>query len=156
MVLNEKTQAFVEKMGLMFERMGSTRTAGRLMGLLLVADEPMSLTDMAETLNVSKASMSTNARMAEQIEMARRVSLPGDRRDYYEITPRFFERMVDRRIQMIDAFINLTDEGLAAVGDDNASARVRMEKMKEFYSFFLAELEALLGRWRDRERGESE
>jgi DNA-binding transcriptional regulator GbsR (MarR family) len=152
MDLNQKTRDFIEKMGLMFELAGSTRTHGRMMGLMLVTDKPLSLDEMSERLQVSKASLSTNARLAVQIGMAQRVSRPGDRKDYYQMTPASFERMVVHRLKAIDDFIHLADEGLAAVETDNATARNRLEKMKEFYQFFLRELEASIHRWREQSR----
>jgi hypothetical protein len=133
MVLNKQTREFIEKLGLTFERMHSTRTAGRMMGLLLVADRPLSLAEMAELLQVSK-----------------------DRRDYYELTPRSFEQMVVHRIQAIHQFIHLADEGKSAVGDDNTVARTRFDTMKGFYEFFLGELEASLDQWRDRDHDRRE
>jgi DNA-binding transcriptional regulator GbsR (MarR family) len=151
MKLNQKTKEFIEKMGLLFEHGGSTRTHGRMMGLLLVHDKPLSLAEMADHLQMSKASLSTNARLAVQIGMARRVSRPGDRKDYYEMTPGSFESMVAHRVQAIDVFIHLADDGLAAVETDNATARARLEKMKDFYQFFLGELEGSLTRWREHD-----
>ena len=150
MELNQKTREFIEKMGLMFEHAGSTRTHGRMMALMLVTDKPLSLDEMAERLQISKASLSTNARLAVQIGMAQRVSRPGDRKDYYEMTPASFESMVAHRLQAIDVFIHVADEGLAAIETDNATARTRLEKMKEFYQFFLGELEDSLARWHEQ------
>jgi len=152
MELNQKTREFIEKMGLMFEHAGSTRTHGRMMALMLVTDKPLSLDEMAQRLQISKASLSTNARLAVQIGMARRVSRPGDRKDYYEMTPASFESMVAHRLQAIDVFIHLADDGLAAIETDNATARIRLEKMKEFYQFFLGELEGSLARWHEQEK----
>jgi len=152
MELNQKTREFIEKMGLMFEHAGSTRTHGRMMALMLVTDNPLSLDEMAQRLQISKASLSTNARLAVQIGMARRVSRPGDRKDYYEMTPASFESMVAHRLQAIDVFIHLADDGLAAIETDNATARIRLEKMKEFYQFFLGELEGSLARWHEQEK----
>ena len=153
MKLNQRTKDFIEKMGLTFEHAGSTRTHGRMMGLLLVHDTPLSLAEMADHLQMSKASLSTNARLAVQIGMAQRVSRPGDRKDYYEMTPGSFENMVARELQAIDAFIHLADDGLAAVDADNATTRARLEKMKDFYRFFLGELEGSLARWREQDHG---
>ena len=150
MKINEHEQQFVEKLGLMFERMGATRTAGRMTGLLLVADHPLSLAEMSELLQLSKASMSTNARMAEQIGMVKRVSIPGDRRDFYEILPGSFENMLAMKIRAIGDFVLVTSEGLDAIETDNSAARARLEKMKNFYQFFLSELEESLGRWRSQ------
>lgn len=148
MDLTQETREFIEKMGLMFEHAGSTRTHGRLMALLLVTDNPLSLDEMAARLQVSKASLSTNARLAVQIGMAQRVSRPGDRKDYYEMTPGSFEKMVVHRLQAIDVFIGLANEGLQAVDADNRVARARLETMIDFYQFFLGEIDAALKRWR--------
>jgi DNA-binding transcriptional regulator GbsR (MarR family) len=153
MELNQKTSHFIERMGLTFEHAGSTRTHGRMMALLLVADAPLSLAEMADYLQVSKAALSTNARLAVQIGMIQRVSRPGDRRDYYEMTPGSFQRMVSHRVRAIDEFIYLAEEGLAAVEPDNTTARARLEKMKEFYRFFLGEMESSLDHWRAHEAG---
>ena len=150
MELNQRTKEFIEKMGLMFEHAGSTRTHGRMMALLLVTDNPLSLDEMADLLQISKASLSTNARLAVQFGMALRVSRPGDRKDYYEMTPSSFESMVAHRVQAIDVFVHLADDGLAAIDPDNATARARLEKMKEFYQFFLGELEGSLARWHEK------
>lgn len=153
MELNAATTQFIEKMGLSFEQLGSTRTAGRMTGLLLVADRPLALAEMAEMLQLSKASISTNARSIEQIGMIQRVSIPGDRRDYYEILPGTFENLLARRIQAIGAFVHLTNEGLDAIDEGNTTARKRLEEMKNFYRFFQDELETSLNRWRSRAGG---
>jgi len=80
------------------------------------------------------------------------VSRPGDRKDYYEMTPGSFENMVAQRMQAVDVFIRLADEGLAAVDADNTTARARLEKMKDFYQFFLRELQGSLTRWREHDQ----
>ena len=57
---------FVGEMGLTFEADGFTRIGGRLFGHLLLAEGPLSLDAIAETLQVSKASVSTDATLAMQ------------------------------------------------------------------------------------------
>jgi len=76
---------FIDTMGEMSERYGSTRVGGLLEGLLLLSREPLSLDDMAERLEVSKASVSTNIRLLERWKVARRVFNRGDRKNYYEV-----------------------------------------------------------------------
>jgi hypothetical protein len=68
------------------------------------------------------------------------------------MTPASFESMVAHRVQAIDVFIHLADDGLAAIETDNATARTRLEKMKEFYQFFVNELEGSLARWREQNK----
>ena len=149
--LNADTRAFVEQMGLMMDRTGGARTLGRLLGLLLVAEEPLSLGDMAALLQVSKASVSTNARRCEQVGLAHRVSKPGDRRDYYEISPGSFGRMLASRDAVIQEMIRLAELGLRAIEADNQLARARLEEMRDFYTFVGLEMKAVIEHWNARQ-----
>ena len=150
--MNEQTKEWIERTGLAVERLGASRTLGRLFGLLLVAECPLSLDDMAEQLRVSKASISTNARLCEQLGMVRRISLPGDRRDYYEMRPGSFERMLAARMQVLQQMIDLADEGLAAVGPDSPAARSRLTEMRDFYQWTGMEMAAILAQWQKQKR----
>ena len=80
-----ESQRFIERMGLVWEQEGIPRIAGRIFGFLLLQEHACSLDDMAAALGVSKASISTDARRLEQLQLIERVSRPGDRRDYYAI-----------------------------------------------------------------------
>jgi DNA-binding transcriptional regulator GbsR (MarR family) len=148
-MLNPDTLQFVERMGLAIERLGLTRTFGRLFGLLMVAERPLSLDEIAEQLHVSKASVSTNARSCEELGLARRVGLRGDRRDYYEIEPHAFENVTAKRVGAIHAMAGLAAEGLQAVGDEPSGARDRLTEMLDFYMFMGEQIEELLERWRE-------
>jgi len=146
---NPETRQFIERMGLAIERMGLSRTFGRLFGLLMLADRPLSLDEMVERLDVSKASVSTNARACEELGLARRVGVRGDRKDYYEIAPRAFEQVTAKRVVAIHAMAGLAAEGLVAVGDDPSPARDRLTEMLDFYIFMGEQIEELLERWRE-------
>ena len=76
---------FIDTIGEASEHYGLTRVAGLLKGLLLFSREPLSLDDMAERLEVSKASVSTNIRLLERWKVVRRVFNRGDRKNYYEL-----------------------------------------------------------------------
>jgi DNA-binding transcriptional regulator GbsR (MarR family) len=52
----------------------------------MIADEPMvGLDQMAEQLNISKASASTCARQLQAFTLIEKVTIPGDRKDYYRV-----------------------------------------------------------------------
>ena len=146
--LNADTQAFVEQMGLMMDHAGGARTLGRLFGLLLAAQQPLSLGDMATFLQVSKASISTNARRCLQVGLVHRVSKPGDRRDYYEIAPGSFSRMLDSRVAGVLEMVRLAQLGLTAIEADNEPARARLEEMRDFYTFVGGEMKSMMDRWK--------
>jgi DNA-binding transcriptional regulator GbsR (MarR family) len=92
---------FIEMMGRHFEEEGTARIAGRLCGLLLLTDAPASLDDLAERLQVSKGSISLNARLLEDWGVAERITRPGDRRDFYRIAPDVSTRLLERQIERI-------------------------------------------------------
>src|SRR5918998_207857 len=83
--MDDKVLQFVERMGLICEKEGMARSAGRIFGLLLVGGRAFSLDELAEKLQASKASVSTNCRMLEQLGMIQRASSLGDRRDFYKV-----------------------------------------------------------------------
>lgn len=76
---------FIDTAGEITESYGMTRVAGLLKGLLLLSPKPLSLDEMAERLEVSKASVSTNIRLLERWRAVRRVFNRGDRKNYYEL-----------------------------------------------------------------------
>ena len=61
------------------------RIAGRLFGLLLIEGGPLSFGELADRLQVSRGSISINARLLADRGFIERVSKPGDRQDHYRI-----------------------------------------------------------------------
>lgn len=110
--MDEPTLEFVESMGRHFEEEGAPRIAGRLFGLLMVNGEPCSLDDIADQLQASKGSASTNARLLERLGVAERVSLPGDRRDYYQVTENMGERMLALAVERLNVMVQRLRRGM--------------------------------------------
>ena len=94
-----QAEDFVELMGRHLEEEGMPRIAGRLMGALILNEEAASLDDLADQLQVSKASISSNARLLENWGIAERITLPGDRRDFYRLSPNAEERSLQRTLE---------------------------------------------------------
>jgi predicted transcriptional regulator len=151
--LTPEVQQFIESMGLYFEQYDLPRIGGRLVGLLIVAARPLSLDEMASLLGVSRASVSTNIRMAVTFGMAEQVSLPGDRRDYYRFAQDAWERSLEVNIEGVRALRRIGERGLAAVAPDDTAAHCRLEELLEFCDVVLEDQLALLERWRARRGG---
>ncbi len=77
---------FIEQLGRLAEGEGLPRTAGRMMGVLMIAGAPRSIADLAARLKVSRASISTNSRLLQSLAIADLISEPGSRRDYLQIS----------------------------------------------------------------------
>lgn len=110
--MHRDVASFIERNGLLWEKDGLPRIAGRIFGLTLVSPDPCSIDGIAESLGVSKASVSNDARLLEQLGFVERVSLPGDRKVYYQITPQSLERAIESRVQRIQEFQQLLDSAM--------------------------------------------
>lgn len=73
------------------ERFGFSRIAGQLEGLLLFSKDPMGLDEMAQRLEVSKASVSTNIRILESWKIVKKVYHKGERKNFYTIRGSIWE-----------------------------------------------------------------
>ncbi|MFM7425274.1 MAG: GbsR/MarR family transcriptional regulator [Elainella sp.] len=139
---------FVEEVGLMFELAGLPRMSGRIFGWLLISNPPQqSHSELAEVLQASKGSISTMTRMLIQIGLIERVSLPGERRDYFQIKPNAWSQMTKQRIAQITAFRELAEKGLDLLKHAPARQQQRLQEMRDIHAFLEREMPRLDERW---------
>lgn len=146
--MSQTVPEFIEKMGLVCEKEGMPRISGRMLGLLMVEGGPFSLDEIAERLQVSKASVSTNARTLEQFGMIERVSTPGDRRDFYRIESDPWEKMLLMAQQRWRDLIHIFAETKAALPEEQQDARERVCRARRFHELLVEGSGDLLSRWR--------
>jgi DNA-binding transcriptional regulator GbsR (MarR family) len=127
----------VEKMGLEFEADGGPRIAGRILGYLLLSPQPRSLDRMARDLLVSKTSASTNARLLERRGALERVSRPGDRRDFYRISPNLHLRILARSVERIRAMSELMETACTSSPRQPVEVQDRLRTFGEFFDYML-------------------
>ncbi len=150
---DEKKQ-FVEEVGILFEQSGLPRMAGRILGWLLISDPPHQTTsDLAEALLASKGSISTMSRLLIRIGLIERISLPGQRRDYFRIKSGAWHQMMKESLVQTTAFRQLAERGLRLLEGKSHLNRQWLEEMRAMYAFFEREFPALLERW-EQERKE--
>jgi DNA-binding transcriptional regulator GbsR (MarR family) len=116
---------FIERMGILWEADGFPRIAGRIFATALLSPEACSLDQFAERLGVSKASVSNDARMLEKMGFIQRVSRPGDRRDYYEITRDSTARSLATRLERLRVFEEAFTDALT-LKIEHADVRARL------------------------------
>jgi predicted transcriptional regulator len=95
---HEAQDRFIEQMGLIMAADGLPRIGGRVLALLLITEDEVSLDDIARRLRVSKPSVSTNARLLEQRGVIEKVSRAADRRDYYRVADDVFGNTMQQRL----------------------------------------------------------
>ena len=129
--MRKDVERFVERAGLLWENDGLPRIAGRIFGLMLVTDGALSLDEIADTLGVSKASVSTDTRLLERMGFIERVSKPGDRKDYYQQTETSFERAIAERIRRMHEL-----EALIESGRELALGKVARDRLADHHFAF--------------------
>ena len=143
-----KEKHFVEEVSMSFEQSGLPRMAGRILGWLLISDPPhQSTSDLAEALMASKGSISTMTHLLIRIGMIERLSLPGQRRDYFRIKTGAWHQMLTDSMVQITAFRQLVERGLELIEDKAHFNRRWLEEMRDMYAFFEREFPAMLERW---------
>ncbi len=150
LTLSNEVREFIESIGGYFSQYGLPSIAGRLMGLMMVTDRPLSLDDMAGSLGVSRASVSTNIRMIKAIGFVEQVSIPNDRRDYYRVSSDPWGASLRANIVGMDAIADIARRGLLVIRQQDGLARERVEELLEFGDFYMQEERGVLERWRER------
>ena len=141
---------FVDRFGLFMEMLGAARTMGRVYGWLLICDPPQqSLSELATTLAVSKASVSTVARQLQEGGMIERLP-SATRQHHYRVTPGGFSSVLDTQLSLMKPGIDVADFGLAVLGKDRAEQRERLEDFRDFCEFSAQDYrDELMQRWND-------
>jgi biotin operon repressor len=148
--LSPGVREFVESIGGYFSQYGLPAIGGRLMGLAMVTDQPLSLDDMANALGVSRASVSNNIRMLKAIGFVEQISLPNDRRDYYRCSTDPWGAALRADIVGADTLADVARRGLLAIHDEDGLARAHIEDLLDFVDFYIEEGRGVLQRWRER------
>ena len=150
--MTDANDDFIEMMGRHFEEEGVPRIAGRLFGLLMLVERDSTLDELAETLKVSKGSVSSNARLLEDWGVAERVTRPGDRRDYYRIAPDMSERLVSRQIERMQLFIQRLGNSRERLGALSRSTGERFDDLVRFNTLAIESLRTLAAEVRQSRR----
>jgi len=135
---------FVEAMGNISKFWGFNRLMGQLYGLLYMSPEPMTLDQLAEGLQVSKGSVSTNIRAIERWGMVEKVWVKADRKDYYRAETKFMDIVIkilqEREKKEFDSALKAVSECLEGVktlpvSEETRFLKKRFANMQRFFGF---------------------
>ncbi|GAJ05034.1 unnamed protein product [marine sediment metagenome] len=155
--MNDNRQAeekqFVEEVGIVFEQTGLPRMAGRILGWLSISDSPHQTTsELVEALMASKGSISTMTRFLIRIGLIERISLLGERHDYFRNKNGACQQLLGDSIDQIKIFRQLMEHGLELTESKAHANRQWLEEMRDMYVFMEREFPALLERWEQKHK----
>lgn len=141
-------QQFIEDMGLYFEVNGLTRMAGRVIGWLLICEPPhQTMPQIIEALETSKSSVSVALSLLQQYKLVDRISLRGERKDYFRLNADLWTQAFLARANQISALRILAERGLALLEGTSLENHKRLELVYEMNLFMEAEFPRLIERW---------
>ncbi|WP_093258041.1 GbsR/MarR family transcriptional regulator [Thermostaphylospora chromogena] len=139
---------FVDEVAAFFAAEGMPHIAGRVIGWLLICDPPeQSAAQLAETLQVSRSSISSATRLLTPSGLVEGTRRRGERQEYFRIAADGWSRMLANRYAKTAAFREVTERGLAVLAEAAPERRERLENVAELYRFLETELPALWTRW---------
>ena len=123
---------------------------GRIFATLYLEDHPLSLDEIAESLQQSKSNISINIRGLVEWHLVRRVTVAGSRKDHYQAAEDFWrvmQEIMERRfrwnIRQVIATCNETSRAATAAGSSvPAEERKRVERRLEALRTFAGAVDA--------------
>ena len=150
---DQEQRHYVEEVALHFERAGLSRSAGRILGWLLICDPPQqTMTDLVDALQISKSSVSTATRTLMQIGLIQRISLPGIRQDFYRMTEGVWQNSIREQYSQVKEIRKLAERGITLLADQPVEQRERLRGMRDLYAFMEIEIPRLLEHWEARQQ----
>jgi DNA-binding transcriptional regulator GbsR (MarR family) len=146
---------FIERMGLAAEAEGLPPIAARLFAFMLIEGGPCTADEIAEKLQVSRGSVSTNTRLLEGRGAIERFTRPGERQHYFRISDDPFGRKFEQLPEHMFRFRNVVAEARQSLPEDMVEAKERLAEAEEFCEFAIEISESNLRAWRERRKKKS-
>lgn len=132
-------QRFVLHWGEMGATWGVNRSIGQIHALLYLSEQPLTAEDLADTLGLARSNVSNSLKELLQWSLIRRVSLLGDRRDFYEAEVDLWEMVAriaeGRKSRELDPTLATLRACMTDAETDrfmNATAKRRISEMLTF------------------------
>lgn len=139
-----------ERLALVLAERGMQRMTARVLSALLFTQQPtMTMGDIAEQLQASSGAVSGALKMLTSVGLVERVPIRASRRDHYRLRDDAWATLFTSQNAALSAMLQAADAGVAAVGPASLAGR-RLAQMRDFYTFMLGELPAVLDRWYQR------
>lgn len=149
----ETIEKFIQTIAKNMNLYGVTSSIGRLYGVLYFSDEPMTLDDMRDALEMSKTSMSTGVRTLSDMKMVESTFRKGVRKDLYQAEEDWYKsfttlfsvrwkRLTETNIEEADETMEELKKLYDTTEDEDLKERIgrdmeRLEYAKNYYDWLM-------------------
>jgi DNA-binding transcriptional regulator GbsR (MarR family) len=139
-----------EELAVVLTTHGMQRMTARVLAALLFTERAtMTAGELSERLNASSGAISGAIKMLTAVGLVERVPAPGSRRDHYRLRDDAWAVQYTNQNQVTLAVLKAAEAGIAAT-DEGSLAHGRITQMRDFYTFLMHEIPAVLDRWHRR------
>lgn len=146
--INADTMKFIENIARFYEAYGIPRIGGRMFGLFLVTAKPLSAEKIAELLDASRSSISTNVRGLISNGWVEKVTFPGDRTEYFQFCPMAWENVLENRKKGLAPLQKMAEQAQKDLSIDEP-ARIQLKGMSAWVKLQIQSHEAMIASWRE-------
>jgi DNA-binding transcriptional regulator GbsR (MarR family) len=140
-------QKAAEELALVLAKYGNQRMMARVLATLLFTEQStLTMGELAEQLHASSGAISGAVNMLTSVGLAEQVPAPASRRDHYRLRDDAWAILYTNQNEAAVAVLKAAEAGIAAT-DDGSLAHERLTQMRDFYTFLMQEIPALLDRW---------
>lgn len=141
----DKRAEFIVLMQRIAPNQGMTPIAGGILAILLYDGSELSFGELAEELQVSRGSISTNTRMLEACHIIERRRRPADRQDYFRVTGDLHLGLLTETVRSMTATAGAI-RTLAQTLPAAADPRTRIEGYAQLYEDMTEAMTAVIQR----------
>jgi hypothetical protein len=135
----------VEQTGVWFSSLGVPRSAGQMFGYLLICDPAeQSAGEIAEGTGMSRASVSSGARLLQSMRAIEERHRVGDRKTYYRMRPDWWIEIATAKVGGFEQLADMARRTRAAGGLTRTDG---LDELVEFSEFWAVEIPRLAERW---------
>jgi len=150
--LTAEQKNLIEKIGVFMEKSGSAPVEGRIMALLMVADDTeLSFEDIYETLAISKSAASNTINVLLTMNKIDYITRHGDRKRYFRTRLEKWETDFGKNVEAGLYISDLLKEVLAIRPKTTKAFNAEMKSLIDFLDYLKKEIPVLLKKWKDQQ-----
>ena len=152
-ITDDLRQQFVEEMGLLWESSGMSRMQGRVLGYLMLSNEPYSSSaELAGALRASTGSISTATRLLVEAGFIRRVAVPGVRGHFFRADDDIWGAFLEGERRYLHRYRQFAEEILTALPEQEEAPRRRLSDMRDYMTWMENHHRQTIQEWEEYKR----
>jgi len=145
---SQYVKELVEQIGVVVEKAGFQPAVGRVLAYLMVSDPPYkTFNEIQRYLGISKSAVSNALNGLMSREMVDYITMPGDRKRYFQLAPNGMISMMKKRIGLHSTMPQLLQIVVATRSNKYPEFNKRLVQASQFLSFVEKEINAAIDKW---------